>query len=162
MSNFENYRHIVNLDKVNSGTTTYREIIEKQGYYIATPIGVSMMPLIRQRVDTVRLEKPQGRCKKYDVIMYQRPDGKYILHRILKVRKDSYDLCGDNQVVIEHGVTDEMIIGVMTAFYRGEKYIAIDNEEYIKYYKKRVRSRRYRYFKWMLFRIYRKLFKIKK
>ena len=142
MNSFDNYNKIANLEKIKNNLTTYREIIEKQGYYIATPVGISMLPLIRQRVDTVRLEKPNGRCKKYDVIMYQRKDGTYVLHRIVKVKKDSYVLCGDNQVVLEHNVTDDMIIGVMTALYRGEKYIGIDNPKYVKYYKKRVRRRK--------------------
>ena len=159
MSNFDNYNKIANLEKIKNNLITYREIIEKQGYYIATPVGTSMLPLIRQRVDTVRLEKPNGRCKKYYVIMYQRKDGTYVLHRIIKVKKDSYVLCGDNQVVLEYDVTDDMIIGVMTALYRGEEYIGIDNPQYVKYYKKRVRSRKYRYVKSILGRIKRKIFK---
>ena len=46
---------------------SYREILESKDYYIATPIGTSMMPMIRQRLDTVKLIKPKGRLKKYDV-----------------------------------------------------------------------------------------------
>jgi len=161
LSNFDNYNKIANLEKLNNNVTTYKEIIDKQGYYIATPVGTSMLPLIRQRVDTVRLEKPSGRCKKYDVIMYQRKDGKYVLHRIVKVKKDSYVLCGDNQVVLEYNVTDDMIIGVMTALYREEECISMDNPRYIEYYKKRVRTRKYRYVKNILRRIKRKIFKWK-
>ena len=47
----------------------------------------------------------------------------------------------------------------MTALYRGEEYIGIDNPQYVKYYKKRVRSRKYRYVKSILGRIKRKIFK---
>ncbi len=159
MSNFDNYNKMVNLNNLSQHKTTYREIIEKQGFYIATPVGLSMMPLIRERRDTVRLEKPNGRCRKYDVIMYQRKDGKYILHRILKVKKDSYVLCGDNQVVLEYNVTDDMIIGVMTGFYRDDLYVSIDNPKYIKYYKKRVASRPFRYIKYAFSRIIKKITK---
>lgn len=159
MSSFDNYNHINNLNKIKENKTTYKEIIDKQGYFIATPVGTSMLPLIRQRVDTVRLEKVQGRLKKYDVIMYQRKDGTYVLHRIVKVKKDSYVLCGDNQGILEYGITDDMIIGVMTALYRGEKCITVDNPQYIKYYKKRLRTRIFRCIRYHLSKIKRKIFK---
>ena len=123
---------------------SYKELIEKNGYYIATPIGTSMMPMIRQRLGTVRLVKPTKRLKKYDVILYQRKDKTYVLHRIIGVKKDSYVLCGDNQFIKEYNVTDEMIIGVVDGFYRGETYVSNDNKEYIRYYKKRVRNRIFR------------------
>ena len=33
----------------------YKEIIEKQGFYIASPIGTSMYPLIVEGIDTVKI-----------------------------------------------------------------------------------------------------------
>ena len=132
---------------------SYREILESKDYYIATPIGTSMMPMIRQRLDTVKLIKPKGRLKKYDVILYQRKDGTYVLHRIIGVKKNSYVLCGDNQFTKEHDVTDDMIIalhnngGVMGMNYCAA-FLSDDEEdgrntikwvvEHIKYIKKLV------------------------
>ena len=157
MSNLDNYNKMVNLNNLSESKTTYKEIIDKQGFYIATPVGTSMLPLIREREDTVRLEKPKGRCKKYDVIMYQRKNGIYVLHRIVKVKSDSYVLCGDNQSVLEYGVTDDMIIGIMTGFYRGDTYVSIDNPEYIKYYKKRVSLRKIRFIRDSFKRVIKKI-----
>ena len=159
MSNLDNYNKMVNLNNLSENKTTYREIIEKQGFYIATPVGSSMLPLIRERIDTVRLEKPNGRCKKYDVIMYQRRNGIYVLHRIIAVKDDSYVLCGDNQSFLEHGVTDDMIIGVMTGFYREDLFVGIDNPKYIKYYKRRVATRRIRFIKDSFKKIVKKMLK---
>ena len=143
---------------MNDSYQTYKDVIDKKGYYIATPIGISMLPLIRETVDTVKLVKPDRELKKYDVVLYQRPQtGVYVLHRIIKVRKDSYDLCGDNQVVVEHGVKRDWIIGVMEGFFRDEEYIPITDEKYIKYSIKRVKSRKRRYLKWIFIRIKNKL-----
>ena len=133
---------------------SYRELLETKDYYIATPIGTSMMPLIRARIDTVKLVKPNRELKKYDVILYQRKDNTYVLHRIIKVKKNSYVLCGDNQFTKEYNVTFDMVIGVMDGFFRGEEYISNDNIEYIKYYKKRVRNRIFRKFKYYLKKIF--------
>ena len=143
---------------MNDSYQTYKDVIDKKGYYIATPIGISMLPLIRETVDTVKLVKPDRELKKYDVVLYQRPQtGVYVLHRIIKVRKDSYDLCGDNQVVVEHGVKRDWIIGVMEGFFRDEEYIPITDKKYIKYSIKRVKSRKRRYLKWIFIRIKNKL-----
>ena len=32
-------------------------------------------------------------------------------------------LCGDNQWVLEWGINDEQVLGVLKGFYRGERYV---------------------------------------
>ena len=81
--------------------------------------GRSMRPLIRQERDHFIIETPgEGRRHVNDVILYKRRDGKYVLHRIRRVRKNDYGLRGDNTYVMEYGITDEQVLGVMTAFSR--------------------------------------------
>ena len=75
-------------------------------------------------------KKPEGRMKKYDAILYKRPCGKYIMHRILKVRQDDYVLCGDNRWLREFGVKDEWILGVLTAVVRKGKRVSVTNWKY--------------------------------
>lgn len=83
------------------------------------PKGTSMLPMLRQGIDNVVLSPlPAGRLKKYDLPLYQRKDGSFVLHRIVRV-EDTYTCIGDNQFVLEPGVRHEQMIGVVTAFYRG-------------------------------------------
>lgn len=84
------------------------------------PKGVSMLPMLRQGIDTVELGKLPERLKKFDLPLYQRRDGHYVLHRIVRVG-DTYTCIGDNQFRLEKGLTHQQMIGVVTAFYRGEK-----------------------------------------
>ena len=77
--------------------TTFEKIIEKDGKLIYTNRGDSMMPLIKEGRDLIIIEKPVGRLKKYDVPLYKRDSGQYVLHRVLKVRDDDYVICGDNR-----------------------------------------------------------------
>ena len=49
--------------------------------------------------------------------------GNYILHRVMKTKPDGYVLCGDNQWVLEWGINDEQVLGVLKGFYRGERYV---------------------------------------
>ena len=84
--------------------TSFEEIINRDGQLIYTNVGDSMQPLIRQDRDLLIIEKSEGRLKKYDVPLYKRDSGQYVLHRILKVRKDDYVICGDNRYCKEYGL----------------------------------------------------------
>ena len=64
-----------------------------------------MMPLIKQDRDLLIIEPVHGRLKKYDVPLYKRDNGQYVLHRILKVREQGYVICGDNRWAKEYGIT---------------------------------------------------------
>ena len=106
--------------------STFEEIIAKEGHLLYTNVGNSMMPLLRQGRDLMVIgRKPQGRLKRYDIPLYKRDNGQYILHRILKARKDDYVLCGDNQWHRETGITDRHIIGVLLSVVRDGKQIPV-------------------------------------
>ena len=101
--------------------STFEEEIAHNGFLLYRNVGDSMLPLIRQGKDLLLIaRKPQGRLNKYDVPLYRRDSGQYVLHRILKVRKNDYVLCGDNRWRRETGITDRHIIGVLTAVFLAE------------------------------------------
>lgn len=103
--------------------TTYEQELSEKGVLIYTTTGRSMRPFLRSGEDLVQIEaKKAERFHKYDVVLYRRPCGKYVLHRIVKVLPDSYVICGDNCWQLEKGITDSQILGVLTAVIRkGEK-----------------------------------------
>lgn len=114
--------------------TTFEDLLATQGKIIHTNVGDSMMPLLREGKDLMVIEpRPEGRCKRYDAVLYKRPNGKYVMHRILKVRKDDYVLCGDNRWMREFGVKDEWIIGILTAVIRDGKTIPVTDRRYQRY-----------------------------
>ena len=110
--------------------STFEEQLAKNGKLIYTNIGDSMMPLIRQDKDLLIIEKVNGRLKKYDVPLYKRDSGQYVLHRILKVRENDYVICGDNRWHREYGITDRHIIGVLTGIVRDGKTIPVTDKKY--------------------------------
>lgn len=109
---------------------TFEEEISESGSLVYTNVGTSMMPLLRQNRDLMIIRKPDGRCRRYDVPLYKRNDGKYVLHRILKVKDDSYVLCGDNCRRREYGITDRQIIGVLSAVVRDGKTLPVSDWRY--------------------------------
>lgn len=119
--------HIAEYDSV------IREVLESGGEFRMYPHGTSMRPLLRQGIDSVVLEKMKRAPKKNDILFYQRQDGSYILHRVWEVTDTGLTLVGDNQRMLEYGVTEEQIIGYVTRIYRGEKEINCDGLWYRMY-----------------------------
>lgn len=114
---------------------TFEEELERKGKLTYICVGVSMLPLLRQRRDIIMIAKKQGRCKKYDVALYKRPNGSYVLHRVVEVREKDYVILGDNCLNKEYGITDENILGVMTSFVRGGREYSVNNRLYRMYSK---------------------------
>jgi hypothetical protein len=88
-----------------------------------SPRGTSMLPFLKEGRDTVTLAPPPEKLKKYDIPLYQRKNGQYVLHRVVRVG-DTYTCIGDNQFVFENNVTDEQIIAVCSSFVRDGKQIS--------------------------------------
>ncbi len=107
--------------------SSYEQELETRGKLIYPNVGTSMMPLLRQRRDLMVItRRPEGRLKKHDAVLYRR-GGKYVLHRIVKVRRDDYVIRGDHQWRREYGVTDTQIIGVLSAVVRDGKEISVQD-----------------------------------
>ena len=101
-----------------------------QGYSVKfAPYGTSMRPMLRQGKDTVVFSPVSGKLKKYDLPLYRRDNGKFILHRIVEVG-ETYTCIGDNQFVAEAGVRQDQIIAVVSGFYRKGRYRSTEHFGY--------------------------------
>lgn len=98
----------------------FREQLSKGQAVRFFPRGVSMLPMLRQGIDSVVLSPVPKKWKKYDLPFYQRENGQFVMHRIVKVGEE-ITCIGDNQFALERGLKPEQMIGIVTAFYRGEK-----------------------------------------
>ena len=110
---------------------TYEDFLESNGELTYTNVGTSMMPLLKQHRDlfTVR-RKGSARCRAGDVVLYRRPPNKYVLHRVVEVRKNDYVILGDNCTNKEYGITDGDIIGVMTGYVRKGRTHTVKDRSY--------------------------------
>jgi hypothetical protein len=95
----------------------YRELLEDERVE-ALPLlisGNSMSPFLVDGRDTVYLSRLTKPVKKGDVILYQRKNGAYILHRVYKIKNGSFTMLGDAQTEPEEGILPEQIVAVMTS-----------------------------------------------
>lgn len=101
------------------------------GGTVTIPItGTSMLPLLVEGRDTVTLKKAEFPLKKYDLPLFRRCDGTFVLHRIIAVENGGYIACGDNQWIKEHGVNDDMIIGTVCKIGRKGKTFSVESKKY--------------------------------
>ena len=89
-----------------------------------SPRGTSMLPMLRQGIDKVVLSPLPEKLKKYDLPLYQRENGQYVLHRVIHVG-ETYTCMGDNQFDPEPGLCHGQMIALVTAFTRGSKEIPV-------------------------------------
>jgi len=94
-----------------------------------TVSGNSMYPMLRHRADSVILEKVE-KLKKYDIPLYRRENGEYVLHRIIKIKDGCFHIAGDNEIKLEYPVKSEQVIAVVKGFYRKGKYYSKNNGLY--------------------------------
>lgn len=126
------------------------------GKSFSLPItGTSMNPLLYQGRDYVEIEKPELPLAVGDIPLYRRKNGDFVLHRVVKIKENGeYVMCGDNQFLLEKGVTDFDIIGVVKKITRDGREFSVDSDSwYISYKTKYVKNintrypvRRLRYF----------------
>ena len=98
------------------------EYLDTHGMLVKKNVGTSMMPLIRQGRDLMVIRKVSTPPKRKDAVLYKRGD-KYVLHRIVGIKKDGYVLCGDHHWQKEYPVTDDKIIGILKSVIRDGKEI---------------------------------------
>ncbi len=116
--------------------------------------GTSMNPLLYQNRDFVKIQKPALPLEKGDIPLYRRKDGAFVLHRVVDIKENGeYVMCGDNQFVLEYGITDANIIGIAKKLIINGNEIDVDNdalylkhkEKYLKNVRSRYPARRLRY-----------------
>ncbi|MCD8237800.1 MAG: ATP-binding cassette domain-containing protein [Clostridiales bacterium] len=99
--------------------TTKLDELETSGFIVIPIKGVSMRPLLYTYKSHVLIRKLEGRPKKNDVVLYVRPDGVQVLHRVMGFDGDICLIRGDNTFAIER-VPLSAVKGVMESCWRGK------------------------------------------
>ena len=109
--------------------STFEKIIAEQGRLIYPHVGDSMYPMILQN-DMLIIEAVARPLKKYDIPLYKRDSGQYVLHRIISDRGGKWTMCGDNRRYKEYGISERNVIGVLTTIVREGREISVDVPRY--------------------------------
>jgi hypothetical protein len=86
-----------------------KDMVEQGMEVSMTVVGTSMEPFLVHNRDKIYFRKPVGTIKKGDMVFYQRESGAYVMHRVMKVRKQQYYMAGDHQTFLEGPIEKEQI-----------------------------------------------------
>lgn len=124
---------------MNPEEISVKEALKTEGIVIYPIKGISMLPMLEEGKDMVSLLRADSETllKKNDVVLFERSEGTFVLHRITKVSGHGYVITGDNCISGEK-VSRKQILAVMNGFYKGTKFIPADDKEYLDYVEKKT------------------------
>lgn len=120
------------------------EVLAEKGIYMGPTVGVSMLPMLKTRRDTIVVSPKTERLKRLDVALYKRGDA-YVLHRVLAQIEGGYIIRGDNCYSDEY-IPEQDVFGVLTEFFRKNKHYLCTDEKYIRYAERRLKTYKFRRF----------------
>ena len=88
--------------------------------------GESMRPLIRKGRDPVTIVPVRGEMKKGDVVLFTLGDGRYVVHRVWRLREGLVRTLGDNCVNPEPWFPRAQVLGQVVRFSRNGHAFRLD------------------------------------
>ena len=107
----------------------FETILNEKGVLTYTIRGRSMMPLLKEDRDVVIIQAQQNDFEIGDVVLFQRDNGQYVLHRISKIDPAGYEIIGDNCLYGEF-VRADQLLGRMIRMVRGGKEVDLNDPAY--------------------------------
>ena len=90
----------------------FEDVLNKDGELYFTNVGYSMYPLIKEREDILHIVQ-SNTYKKGDIILFKSKEEHYVLHRILKIKKDKIITAGDYNYFKDQPIIKEQILGLL-------------------------------------------------
>ena len=104
-----------------------KELVQEGKSVSITVSGSSMSPFLIHRRDRVFFEKPARSIRQGDIVFYQRENGRYVMHRVWKVKPKGYYMVGDAQTEIEGPVPEKQIFARITKCERKGRMLSAGN-----------------------------------
>ena len=94
--------------------STLCELVNEGREVVLTITGSSMSPFLIHQRDAVMLGKMMTPPQRGDIVLFQREDGSYVVHRVRKVSDEGYYMIGDGQTETEGPVPRERLRAIVT------------------------------------------------
>ena len=92
--------------------SSFEEVLAQDGELFFTNEGYSMLPFIHPKQDILHIKKLDGELELGDVILYSDKPHHYVLHRLIKIRKDGHFIsAGDNNYWKDRPIKRECVLG---------------------------------------------------
>lgn len=105
-----------------------KDMVE-QGHEVSmTVVGTSMEPFLLHNRDKIYFRKPEGPIKKGDMVFYRRDSGAYVMHRVMRVKKQQYYMAGDHQTFLEGPIGEKQIFAKVVSVERAGVWLTEDDK----------------------------------
>lgn len=120
------------MSETEVGKTTIEEQLRLGKSVITYTKGTSMKPLLIEGKSYVVVSPITEPLSVGDIPIFRRFDGKYVLHRLIRMDENYYYTRGDNCIGVEQ-VPRAELLGVVTEISRKGKKIMLDSRGYRTY-----------------------------
>ena len=96
-----------------------RELAEKGEAFVRVT-GISMQPLLRHLKDGVVIVQADE-VHPGDIVLFDRKNGHYALHRVIAIDTDGFSMAGDNQWHVEEALPYDQIVGKVASIVKNGK-----------------------------------------
>ena len=104
------------------------ELLQNNQKVRMTVTGNSMMPFLREGIDSVELSVAIFHELRFgQITLIKRNSGQYILHRLVLKKKNSFYIAGDAQNWVEGPLLPEQLVAAVTNVWRKDKTISPSN-----------------------------------
>lgn len=101
-----------------------REVFSRGVTFRLYPRGKSMLPTLHEGIDYVDLaEATQEDIRPGRMLLYQRENGAFVLHRVVAVKGDTFTARGDNQYYDEEGLLFSQVIAAVVSYTHNGKAV---------------------------------------
>lgn len=90
--------------------------------------GDSMLPLIRRGIDRVTVVPLKRPVRVGDVVLFESPPGRYVVHRVFRLRLDSVQTLGDHCAWPDAWMPQSSVLGLIVQAERGRWRIPLDTD----------------------------------
>ena len=119
---------------MNDQSTTIKDCLAAGKPAATYTTGVSMQPLLYEGKTYVIIMPLTRELKKGDLPIYIRPDGVYVIHRVIRTDEEYYYTRGDNCITYEK-IPREWVLGEIVQIYRKGRVIKTTDAGYRLYVK---------------------------
>lgn len=114
---------------MNNLSSALEEQVRSGRPVVSFTVGDSMEPLLHNRSTRVVICRADRPLHPGELPLYRRPNGQFIMHRIIRADAAHYYTRGDNRCSLET-VPRDWVLGVVTEIYRGKQHFSVQNPAY--------------------------------
>lgn len=120
------------MKQIELSITDWAELVKTGAQIPVTTVlnGISMEPTIRGGRDPVTVVPLAAPLQRGDIVLFQRKDGAYVIHRVYSIKEDGWvQTWGDNCRHPDEPISESTVLGMVQCVNKKGKQILLNTQE---------------------------------